>query len=201
MDITVVIPTIAPRANLLARALKSIDSQSRPAAAVVVQEDIEHLGAATTRDRGLRRVETDWVAFLDDDDVFMPQHLEVLASAAEEQDSDYVFSWYMVKDAFGRDQPSWGAHQSTFGQVYDVLNPTQTTVVTLVRTELAQQVGFLFPETTTEALTSQGRLYGAEDWLFTQGCVSAGAKIWHAPQRTWWWYHWGRNTSGLPQNW
>jgi hypothetical protein len=85
-----------------------------------------------------------------------------------------------------------------FGRVFDHAAPHQTTVTTLVRTELAQSVGFReFPE---DGSLIEGQRRG-EDHRFLVGCVDAGAKVLHVPQRTWIWNHWGGNTSGLPGRW
>src|SRR3954468_15598121 len=88
--ISVVVPTIPPRWQLLSRALESfnasVDELRRRKFTVPVHlatvTDGAKLGAAATRDRGLRSVETEWVAFLDDDDEFLPGHLSALYGTA-----------------------------------------------------------------------------------------------------------------------
>jgi glycosyltransferase involved in cell wall biosynthesis len=77
-DITVCIPTIPPRAKMLARALESVAEQTLQPAAIIVEYDHEHTGAAATKNRALAKVTTPLVAFLDDDDHFLPHHLAVL---------------------------------------------------------------------------------------------------------------------------
>jgi hypothetical protein len=72
----------------------------------------------------------------------------------------------------------------------------QTTVTTLVRTELAQDVGFLWPADSE----IDGQRAG-EDWEFTRGCMAYGAKISHLVEHTWLWHHDSGNTSGLPDRW
>jgi glycosyltransferase involved in cell wall biosynthesis len=76
-------------------------------------------------------------------------------------------------------------------------DPHQTTITVLVRTELAQSVGFRPPPSHQSVL---GQAYG-EDYAFTLGCVAAGARIVHLPERTWEWHHTGENTSGRPDRW
>ena len=77
--VTVAIPTIGPRAigsappgqSLLERACRSVRDQTLPAlGGIAVALDADHLGAASTRQRALDMVETDFTAFLDDDDFF-----------------------------------------------------------------------------------------------------------------------------------
>jgi len=59
-------------------------------------------GAAATRQRALTEVRTEWVAFLDDDDEFMPHHLLSLITHASATGADFVYSWFTIKDAAGR---------------------------------------------------------------------------------------------------
>jgi glycosyltransferase involved in cell wall biosynthesis len=194
--VTVAIPSIPPRSALLARALASVAGQESPAAAVSVAIDLERAGAPATRQRALDAVLTPWVAFLDDDDVMLPEHLAVLLDGAAEHGADYVFSYYTVVDGQGREQPGVDPLQH-FGAVFDPADPHQTTITVLVRTELARAVGFHEPP--PGALIS-GQSYG-EDFGFTVGCVAAGARIVHVPRRTWLWAHHGSNTSGRPDRW
>jgi glycosyltransferase involved in cell wall biosynthesis len=190
--ITAVIPTIPPRAAMLSRTLGSVLAQTLPVAAVSVAADLNREGAPKTRDRALRAAQTEWVAFSDDDDTWLPEHLAVLTAAAEETGADYVFSYFTIVDPAGK-TTSWDP-LGYFGKPFNPDRPHQTTITTLVRTELAQQVGFRQPP--TNALID-GQRFG-EDFQFTLDCVAAGAHIVHVPQRTWLWHHHGGNTSGLP---
>lgn len=199
--ITVVVPTIAPRRWLLARALDSVVTQTvHPVAEVSVEvaEDIRREGAAATRNRALSQVDSRWVAFLDDDDEFMPRHLERLLAHALSTEADYVYSWFMIKDPTGAERPDLDPFPGQFGKPFDPEHPVQTTVTTLVRTELAKDVGIRPSETAPP--TPDGHRAG-EDWQFTLDCLKAGAVISHLPERTWWWHHHGANTSGLPDRW
>lgn len=195
--ITVVIPTIPPREHMLREAISSVTSQTMPCNSLVML-DVEHAGAPATRDKGLRLVETPWVAFLDDDDLFKPYHLEHLLAHAYQTDADYVFSWFETLPNGSDPFPS----SSHYEAPWDPENPRQTTITTLVRTELAQEVGFLGDRTDT----GDGMTAG-EDWAFTLGCNRLG-KISHLVEKTWYWRHWGfggpgrpGNTSGLGTRW
>ena len=190
--ITVVVPSIPPRLATRERALRSAWDQTHLPADVLVEMDTLRQGAPQTRQRGLERVTTPWVAFLDDDDEFKPGHLEALYTAAQEQEADYVFSWY---DVVGGTDP----RADEFGLPWDPENPRQTTVTTLVRTDLALDVGGFVSDEVD--LADPLRRYAGEDWLFTQRVNSAGGEIFHLPQRTWIWHHHAANTSGLPNRW
>jgi hypothetical protein len=188
-EITVVIPTHDARVRngMTKRAVGSALAQTLPAAAIVVERDLEGHGAPQTRHRGLMKVTTPWVAFLDSDDQLKPVHLERLMACAQDTSADYVYAWYEAI-GFGSDP------LPHFGKTFDPSNPTQTTITTLVRTELAQAVGFWKPP---EGATIGGELYG-EDFGFTVGCIAAGARIVHLPERTWLWNFHGQNSSGRP---
>src|SRR6202000_2030863 len=149
-------------------------------------------GAIATRNRALAHVTTPYVAFLDDDDEMLPEHLISLWSTKEMNDADYVYSYYPVVDPSGPRRPDLDP-LGTFGKPFDPKRPVQTTVTTLVRTELAQDVGFSIPDDIPP--TPDGNRAG-EDWAFTLGCVAAGAYIHHLPERTWLWHWHGMNTSG-----
>lgn len=180
-DITVVIPTHPARSNgLLQRALTSVLAQTwRPAGFVVAMDNLRE-GAPATRQRALDSVNTPWVAFLDSDDAFDPDHLESLGECANRTGADYVFSyWHTAPDVLGH-----------FGKVFDPQHPTETTITVLVRTELAKKVGF-------KALPDRFENTG-EDFRLVLGCLDLGAKVVHLPKRTWLWAHHGGNTSGMP---
>lgn len=169
---------------MLNRALHSVSAQIALPAAVEIAVDLHKEGAAKTRQRGLEAVRTPWVAFLDSDDIFKPNHLEALLRHAKETGADFVYSWFEMMG--GRD-PFPVTH---FTNDFDPTNPIETTVTTLVRTGLAQAVGF--------QPLNRGEINSGEDRFFTLGCLEAGAFISHLKEKTWYWTHHGGNTSGLP---
>lgn len=187
--ITVVVPTHPARVRngMTKRAVGSILGQTLPAAAIIVEQDLTGAGAATTRHRGLMKVTTEWVAYLDSDDQFKPDHLAELMACAERTGADVVYSWYEAV-GFGSDP------LPHFGKVFDSNNPTQTTITTLERTALARQVGFREPP---PGALINGERYG-EDFQHTVELIAAGAHIVHLPKRTWLWNCHGANTSGQP---
>ncbi|HET9788324.1 MAG TPA: glycosyltransferase [Pyrinomonadaceae bacterium] len=195
MDITVAIPSIPPRGMLLSRAITSVAAQTKPAKAISVAIDTTKEGAPPTRQRALDAVRTPYVAFLDDDDEFLPTHLEDLARHMEETGADIVYSWFKVVGRGGfvfEEDPVFppGHYLNEF----DPENPIETTVTTLVRTELAKEVGFRALDRGHDANTG-------EDYGFILGCVKAGASIKHLVKKTWLWHHDSGNTSGRPDRW
>lgn len=192
MQVTACIPSIPPRAGRLLAAIGSVIDQNRQADAISVAIDTERRGAWHTRNRALAGATTDWVAFLDDDDVWRPAHLERLCAHAEETGADMVYPWYDVVG--GRDP-----HAHMFGRPWDPEHPAQTTICFLVRRSLMLDIGgFKNPE--VDALDQFGNRTG-EDYAAVIAMDRAGAKIVHLPERTWIWNHHGLNTSGKPDRW
>jgi len=195
LDITVAIPAHPARVanGMLDRAVQSVREQLYPAADISIAIDETGAGAAATRQRTLDGVRTEWVAFLDSDDWLYPEHLKVLAAGARAYQADYVYSYYMVH---GPDGQPWPAVDPLghFGRPFNSARPHQTTITTLVRTELAKAIGFREPP---PGALIDGQAYG-EDFQFTMECAAAGAKIVHIPRRTWAWAHHGANSSGRP---
>ena len=202
-DITVVTPSIPTRGLQLRWALESVKQQSLQPAEVIVEMDEHHTGAGATRQRGLHKVKTKWVAFLDDDDCFGYDHLKLLLAHALETEADYAYSWFwtipgrmppLAPDAPVPDKcdvfPA-----SHFTDPWDPADPRQTTITTLVKTQLAQAVGFITPISADDV---NGQRAG-EDWDFTLGCNQLG-KISHLAYRTWYYRHWGFGMKGIPGN-
>lgn len=189
--ITVAVPSLPARGALLTKALRSIARQQMPAAGISVALDLTRAGAAATRQRALDAVQTEWVAFLDDDDMMKPEHLRLLWQHALETGADYVYSWFDMLG--GLDPFASSGHE--FNE-FDPEDPTETTITTLVRTELAKEVGF-------KALDRGHNKNSGEDYGFTLGVIAAGGKISHLiGARTWFYVVHGDglthgNTSGL----
>jgi glycosyltransferase involved in cell wall biosynthesis len=190
----------------LQRALNSVHRQTLPPDAIHVAVDLDGDGAAATRERALMTARTDWVAFLDSDDLFLPRHLQWLLRHAEETGADYVYSWFKLLQEF-RDGTSRifdgdangdGIFPLThFTNDFNPDDPIETTVTTLIRTELAQSIGF-------KPLDRGHDSNSGEDYSLLLGCLRAGAKVSHLKRKSWLWsHHWladgtPGNTSGLP---
>lgn len=192
-QITVVTPSIPTRSQHLTRAQRSVYRQTLPPAATSVAFDLEGLGAAATRQRALEAARTPWVAFLDDDDAFKPEHLATLYAHAEATGADMVYAWF---DMMGGIDPFPSTHQT---EEFDPLNPIETTITTLCRRDLAMEVGF-------RPLDRGHDTNSGEDYGFILGLVALGAKIRNVNAgrsisqcaHTWYYFYHGENTSGLP---
>lgn len=196
-DLSVVITTIPTRQERRMIAHASVWNQTLRPQNIIIQTDNERVGAPLNRDRGLEQVETTWVAFLDDDDFFYPDHLEALYTAAIENDVDIVYSWF---DVLGGTDP----FPHNFGKPWDPENPVQTTVTILAKADVLRKAGGY---TNTYGMSeeelakySQGNTAG-EDFRLIYNANAQGAKILHVPKKTWAYCHWSGNTSGQPDRW
>lgn len=192
MTLTVIIPTIEPRRELLHRAIASVRNQTVEVEEIIIQHDNEKQGAAATRQKALDQVTTDFVLPLDDDDELKPNGVELLLAHQKATGADMVYGHY---DVIGGDDP----RPENLGRDFDPLNPVQTTIVVLSKTSLAQKCGYVNPH--DGPLNSPDRLYAGEDWYFIQQALANNYSISHCPHKVFDWYHHGANTSGLPKNW
>ncbi|HVY62084.1 MAG TPA: glycosyltransferase family A protein, partial [Planctomycetota bacterium] len=126
LDVSVVIPTYN-RASLVPRAVESALAAVRPGDEVIVVDDgstdgtvaalarfgdrirlvaAPHQGAGPTRNRGVREARGALVAFLDSDDAWLPDHLELhRAVHAARPDIALSFSDFQVKGRDGAIRP------------------------------------------------------------------------------------------------
>ncbi len=196
--IAIITPAHPARAanGMLTRAMDSAYRQTLTPDEVHVAIDNEREGAAPTRQRALLRAKTDWVAFLDSDDILMPFHLEHLLAHAQDTGADYVYSWFRliqiqangsIRDYEDTDPIFPPTH---FTEPFDPNNPIETTITTLVRTDLAQEVGMF--------KLDRGEINSGEDRRFTLECIMKGAVISHLVERSWCWVHHSQNSGGLP---
>ncbi len=126
--VSIIIPTYN-RANMIMRAIESILQQSYSNFEIIVVDDgstdntreiIEELkqntsglnlryfkkkngGCASARNKGIDMATGDLIAFLDSDDVWMPQALESLVSALINTGADFVYSPAIEADPDGRE--------------------------------------------------------------------------------------------------
>lgn len=167
--------------------------QTLPPTALIIESDLNKEGAAITRQRALEKVTTDYYLPLDDDDTLKPNAIELLLNTLHNTESDYVYGHY---DVIGGQDP----RPENLGTPFDPLNPVQTTIVALAKTEISLKLGGYLP-TTDEDLNPPDQHYAGEDWRLTERYLTAGYRITHCPHKVFDWYHTGKNTSGLPENW
>lgn len=176
---------------MLERALTSVCRQTVQPRTVVVAVDTAGEGSAVTRNRGLRSVITEWVAFLDSDDEFLPYHLEMHdTSLALDDRVDVVYTGCVVRNQSGQNVPlreEWGRYGLPFDAEL-LRQKSYIPVTSIVRTGLARQALFAFAADSPY-----------DDWCFYLRLLDLGARFRHVPAITWIWHHHGMNTSGSPE--
>lgn len=173
------------RNGLLTRALNSVCKQTLQPTTILVENDLEQKGAGYTRRTILNQVTTKWMAWLDSDDYWYPNHLSDLYEVTKGDESiKYVFSWFdAANDPLGH-----------FGKTYNVHEPTHTTITALIDVEMAKEVGYV--DTAIDWPVSNEDLVFIFD--FAKLCAERELKMIHLPKRTWFWDQAGQNTSGRP---
>lgn len=188
--VTAVIPSIPPRVGKhLHRALDSVLMQTWPIANISVSVDLERLGSARNRNRALSGVGTEWVALLDDDDEWLPEHVGLLMQHAEETGADLVYPWFTVPEG-------WDPWPEREGQPFDealLRTVNYIPITVLVRTDLLWEAGGFTPKGPPEN--------PCDDWGTWERLLASGAKFSHLNRRTWRWHWTGANTSGVPSRW
>jgi hypothetical protein len=182
--ITVCIPVHESRVRngMLNRALTSVTAQTLIPAAVLVAFDQDRRGAGYMRRLLLNQVATQWIAWLDSDDEWFPEHLAKLFQVATETDSVFVYSWFQGGDPLGH-----------FGLPFNPCTPHHCTMGILERTDIAQEVSF--PDSAEGGFSN-------EDWAHIIGfagiACERGLKMTHLAEKTWIYHQQGQNTSGQP---
>lgn len=166
MSVTVVTATLPERSEFLHRAVTSVRQQRLQPQAHLIGYDYARRGGAAVKNDLCFAVESKWIALLDDDDYFYPDHLASLVGAGETSKSDVAYSWCDVSGA-----NPWLGYNQPFNA--DALR--QTSVVShnaLIRTDLFVRIGGF----------KQVKGY---DWLFWVAALDAGAKFTCVERKTW----------------
>lgn len=190
--ITIVIPSIPPRKELLSRALSSVFLQTHSVDAISISFDKNHQGSWHTRNSAISMVETEWLGFLDDDDELLPHHVEFLLNKQEETGADMLWGWFNV---IGGTDP----FPTYRGRQYNIEVPHIVPITYIVRTSLIKEaihtMGGFQPD------TSKVGAWDIQDMPLINQLVKLGAKTHADNEITWKWHHHKDNTSGLPTRW
>jgi len=201
LTVAVCIPTVPGREVDLMRAEMSVMKQDRQPDQFLIEVDKDRTGAAATRNRLLERVESDVIAWLDDDDWLRPNHLKACMRVIE--NTFTVDLVYPRPQMVNRRDPTAVTHQGRFPVSPWGLRFTPEMaahikhvgsfipITHLVRTETVRRVGG-FPEGRT---LDNGR-YQGEDERYLIEMLEAGAVFEHLDQRTWYWMVNPNSTAG-----
>lgn len=207
MSVTAIITSIPPRATMLADALTSVTVQTHLPDEIITTIDHSRLGPAAQRNRAVTQADTEWVAFLDDDDIWYPNHLATLLDAAAATNADVIYPWFHIRGPSGEDLDSHDPlainGEPAFERPFDAVSRKHLVhsgnfipVTALVRTSAFHSVGG-FPQPGTPEWPHTE----CEDWGLWQALARWDAEFHHVPVRTWEWRWHGKNTSGRPDRW
>lgn len=194
MRIAVVTPSLPDRGELLAEAVASVRAQTHRPVAHAIAIDHESDGIGALLNRLASGSDAEWLARLDDDDLFHPNHLEVLTSAAK--DADVVYSWCDVEARGDVPEPDviirngWLPNQEFDEERLRSGNYIPATA--LVRRSLWAELG---------GWREDGWRFGGEredptlteDWDFWLRALDAGARFVCVPVVTWTYRYHGGN--------
>ncbi len=202
MRITVLITTYN-RAALVGEAVESVLAQTRPADEIIVIDDgstddtaarlaafegrirviaKENGGVSSARNAGLAAATGDWITFLDDDDVWVPERLAILERDAKDAPPEiaahlanvrYVGEGYVydVMEMYGVDAPKGSARrvENFFGTAARGL---QMNGLAARRAVIEEIGGFDESLSTHEDKLFSGLLAHGRPWLVTGDLVS-----------------------------
>jgi hypothetical protein len=198
VSIAVLTPSLPGRADMLAEAMASVQAQTLTPVSHVVGIDYERVGIGRTLNHLASSAEADWLARLDDDDLFMPNHLEVLSTGVE--DADVIYTWCDVKPRArnGVVPPvpavlgpaGWIPNQEFDANLLRERNYIPAT--TLTRKSLWREIGgWTLPGWGVGEAPRQPEF--AEDWDFWLRALDAGARFLCIPEVTWTYRYHGEN--------
>lgn len=164
-DVTFITPSLPGRSDLLARAIQCVADQSVLPKDHLIALDLHRSDKpAALRNKLVEKVDTEWVAFLDDDDELEPYHLAYLMAAS--QGADVVYPYSTIR----------GRNDISFNRPFDadvLRRGNYIPVTTLVKTETFRKVGG-FPLD-----------WEPEDWHLWLNILDAGGVFVNVPVRTW----------------
>lgn len=188
-SVSVSMATIPVRGNLLLKAVNSVLNQTVLPEVISIECDFEHSGAAVTKNKALEKVSSEWVAFLDDDDSFLPFHLESLLEAAEHSGADVVYP-RPLQTEYVPDPEAFGFGRKFRASAQRVGNLIPSTV--LARTSTVKAVGGFQEHSSTKL----------DDYGLFLTLLDAGAKFYHLDKQTWVWrFNSSVSTQGFPDKW
>jgi hypothetical protein len=195
LDVTVLTPSIPARRDYLIEAIDSVQRQSSPPAGHLIAITEVDEGPAmsqlvATRNRLAECAETTWVATLDDDDYYLPDHFTTVAPMLEEP-VDVIYSYPDNMPGLVKDVTAWGT--GTLLQALSVANCIPSNAC--IRVEALWAAGGW----STEGWDPDSYLYWdgpvcAEDWDLWLRLARIEARFVCVPVPTW---HYRRHETNL----
>lgn len=167
--ITLVTPTVPGRGDLLAELAASVAAQTYMPDAWLVGVDHERRGPAAVRNGLVAKAGTQWVAFVDDDDLLDPHHFETVAAHLDGS-ADVVYTLCRV--------PGEPVLEDIISAPFDVDrmldDRNQVPVTVTMRRSTFVELGGFGTETARD-----------EDYDLWRRALRAGARFRQVPEVTW----------------
>lgn len=141
-DVTVVTASMPERAHFLKECIDSVRTQTWEPKAHLIGVDSQLGGAAKMVNDLLPAINTKWMALLADDDLFYPNHLEVLVSNGDKYDADMVYPWCATEGRGG-----W--NPNAFYDPERLMRDNYIPATVLIKTDVVREVGG-YPEVVCE---------------------------------------------------
>jgi hypothetical protein len=203
--VTVVTPMMSDacvrRRQYRAQMIESVQRQTEPCAWIGAYDRGQ--GAAGARNAALNLVQSDWVAFIDDDDLIDPDHVAKLLAHALASGADVVYPRFRIEGGdYSRRRSlgdlAWimddvdGREPEVFAETLRAGNFIPVTV--LARTSAVRAVGG-FPVGEAAPQHPFPPYPRLEDWGLWLRMLANGARFAHLPEVTWTWRQWDGSTS------
>lgn len=166
--VAVITPTVPSRSALLYECKDAVKAQTWAGSILhAISEDCSGVGAATMRNNIVRGVDSSykWLAFVDDDDIIMPEHIATLIENSD--GADIVYSDCLEK-GFTK---TWCTREFNYAEVQSA---NYIPVTVLMRRSMFDKVGGF-----------QTKPYPGEDQHLWLRAALAGARFRYVPQTTW----------------
>ena len=166
--VAVITPTVDSRAVLLEECKASVKAQTWKGEIFhAISVDVSKEGAAVTRNKIVQGLDPsyEWVAFVDDDDLLMPEHIATLVSHSD--GADVVYSDCQA-NGFVK---TWNTREFTYAEVKEA---NYIPVTVLMRRSMFEKVGGF-------DLTHYP---GEDQWMFLNAAL-VGARFQYVPKITW----------------
>ena len=164
MEVTVITPSLPERSQVLKDAIDSVTAQEHSVSGHFVGVDHQKEGPVIVRNKLIGLVDTEWTAFLDDDDVLFPNHFSTMA--ANTDGADLIWTW-CTSEGRGTFNPNSSFDERRLRQDGNYIPMTVA-----VKTELLNEVGGFVD-------------HPQEDWHLWVRLLDAGARFKNVPVITW----------------
>jgi len=167
MDVTVITPTIPGREDLLEECKSSVRNQIEPVTKHIWMLDEDKRGPGFIRNELIKKANTEWIAFLDDDDILLPEHFAIHKCFLDE--ADVIFSWsYVILEDGTKSRFESVVDPNKIHSGYNTLP-----IVATIRKDLLERIG---------GFDTRVKL---EDLKLWQDLLNEGAKFYCINQITW----------------